>query len=506
MKIIPVLLVFVLTACILESPTPPRDLSVSEITLDRTSLALNLWSEDLSTFTLTANIYPVHTRSQIVWISDNNDVATVVNGLVTAIGEGSATITLASIDGSLRADCTVVVVNQEPAAVSSVALNKTSITLYLGGTNNQQTLTPVFTPLFVIDDRVTWTSSNPNVATVTNGVVTAVGAGNATIMVTTVDGQRMAACSVMVTPLLAQYPTIAAFLAAGNSFYRPGFNFGTAPTADSAANVITWVGTNTNHEDFVLNYSAVVNQNFGRAGPGNLVPEFNHQAVASQRVSTFAAGPFRSFTQFNYASVAHFAFTGYRQAHPWGIHSLSPAPSDGTGTTRAGQTWSSGLNAFAANINNVQFSGLGVDLQENKFIDTVVIYAGGNVNSDNQFNSGDPNFNCLGITLEYMPFSEAAQTAFNRLHKPNISVPTTNWNNPLADNNWPLPDTPGSPWKYAGTIVPNGTSWVYVFHFEQPVLARFLRVSFEQAPVAPPGTGFLGRVFVNSFEVYNTRP
>ncbi|MCL2410977.1 MAG: hypothetical protein FWC97_04965, partial [Treponema sp.] len=249
----------------------------------------------------------------------------------------------------------------------------------------------------------------------------------------------------------------------------------------------------------------------GRAGVGNLVPVFTHPQSGSNFVQAgdIPTGPFRSHTQFNYASLAHFAFTGYRQAHPWGIHSLDGAPSnDGTRTTRAGQTWSAGVNAFAANTNTVQFSGIGVDLGSDIYIDTVVIYAGGNVTASSQFNArGNPDARNLGITLEYMSGTAAnAQAVFERLHRANHNAPTTNWNDPNAENNWPAPGYPGSPWRSGGEIVPDGNSWVFVFHFEEPVLARFLRVNFEQAPAAPPATGFWGRAFVNSFEVYNTRP
>jgi hypothetical protein len=160
-----------------------------------------------------------------------------------------------------------------------------------------------------------------------------------------------------------------------------------------------------------------------------------------------------------------------------------------------------------ANTNDVQYSGIGVDLGKDTFIDMVMVYAGGNTTATSAFNSTDANAQCPSITLEYMPDTLAnAQITFDKLYKANLyDVPTDKWNNPAEDNNWPAPGYPGSPWISGGQIVPNGSSWVYVFHFEQPVVARYLRCNFEQAPVAAPATGYLGRAFVNSFEAYNTR-
>ena len=496
-------LALAVTACMYDPPSP-RQWSAATVSLNRTSLALNLWTTedyDHRTAELTVNILPEKgVNRAVVWVSSDNNVARVSDGLVTAVAEGTAIITVVAKDGGLMATCSVVVVDQVPGPVESVSL-PAGVTLYLGGTN-QRMLIPAFTPVFVTNEAVTWSTNNRSVATVNRGgVVSAAGAGTAVITVTTVDGGFTDTCTVTVTPLLAQFGSIADFLAAG--CYKPGFDFGTDPVAkgDTASNISTCTGTNTNQPDFVLNYTYNFNL-FGKAGSGNLVPQFDHPKDSGKYVPTgdIEPGPYRSHTQFNYAAMAHYAFTGYRQAHPWGISSLTAT------TTRAGQTWSTGVTAYAANMNTVQYSGIGVDLGRNTYIDTVVIYAGGNTTGASTFNSADDNAQCPGITLEYMQGSANAQAAFDTLYKANLfNVSTVNWNNPAINNNWPAPGYPGSPWKSGGKIVPNGSSWVYVFHFEQPVLARFLRCNFEQAPVTPPATGFLGRAFVNSFEVYNTR-
>ena len=80
-------------------------------------------------------------------------------------------------------------------AVSGVALDQTALILAKGGT---ATLKPIIAPADATNQNVTWSSSNSAVATVSGGVVTAVGSGTATITVITVDGGKEAACTVNV--------------------------------------------------------------------------------------------------------------------------------------------------------------------------------------------------------------------------------------------------------------------------------------------------------------------
>lgn len=84
----------------------------------------------------------------------------------------------------------------EPVYVESVSLSKTTVTLAV---DEQVTLTATVLPENADNKDVNWSSNNEDVATVTNGVVTAVAAGTATITVTTVDGAKTATCVVTVT-------------------------------------------------------------------------------------------------------------------------------------------------------------------------------------------------------------------------------------------------------------------------------------------------------------------
>ena len=79
---------------------------VTKVELNKTSLTLDVGARD----TLTATITPDNaTNKNVTWSSNNESVATVENGKVTATGEGTATITVTTEDGDKTATCTVTV-------------------------------------------------------------------------------------------------------------------------------------------------------------------------------------------------------------------------------------------------------------------------------------------------------------------------------------------------------------------------------------------------------------
>lgn len=83
----------------------------------------------------------------------------------------------------------------ETVAVTSVQLDKTQLSILVGGT---EMLVPTVLPENATNKNVTWTSSDETVATVENGVITGKKEGTATITVTTVDGSKTATCVVTV--------------------------------------------------------------------------------------------------------------------------------------------------------------------------------------------------------------------------------------------------------------------------------------------------------------------
>lgn len=164
---------------------------VESVSLDRTSITI----EEGQSLTLIATVKPDDaTDKSISWSSSSETVAKVdQNGKVTAVQEGSATITAKA--GDKEAICKVSV-QKKVIAVESVTLDKTTATLEEG-----QSLTLVATvkPGNATNKTVSWSSSNVGVASVDqNGIVRAIKEGTATI--TAKSGEKQATCLVVVNP------------------------------------------------------------------------------------------------------------------------------------------------------------------------------------------------------------------------------------------------------------------------------------------------------------------
>ena len=112
------------------------------------------------------------------------------------------TVTATNSGGSDSKEFTLSIDEQGTIPVTGVTLNKSETTLTVGGT---ETLTATITPDTATNKTVTWTSSNPNVATVDNGVVRAVGNGSAVI--TAKAGKHEDTCAVYVTPYIPPVPS-----------------------------------------------------------------------------------------------------------------------------------------------------------------------------------------------------------------------------------------------------------------------------------------------------------
>ena len=80
---------------------------VTNITLDKETISLD--TVDISAM-LVANVHPNNaTNKEVIWHSSNESVATVVNGVVTAINHGQAIITVKTVDGNFTDTCIVTV-------------------------------------------------------------------------------------------------------------------------------------------------------------------------------------------------------------------------------------------------------------------------------------------------------------------------------------------------------------------------------------------------------------
>ena len=159
------------------------------LTLDKTTAEMI----EGETLTLTATVTPDDaTDKSVVWTSSDETVATVTDGVVTAIKAGKVTITAANGDNTATCEITV---NAKFISSTGLTLDKTTAEMTEGET---LTLTATVTPDDATDKSVVWTSSDETVATVADGVVTAIKAGKVTI--TAANGDNTATCEISVTP------------------------------------------------------------------------------------------------------------------------------------------------------------------------------------------------------------------------------------------------------------------------------------------------------------------
>lgn len=141
---------------------------------------------------LTLQMLPSNANEKLVWESDNESVARVVNGDITAVGVGVAKIMVKGKNVTSN-EVTVTVIDK--FAVTGVKLNESEKSLQVG---DSFTLTATVLPEDARDKTVTWSSDKESVATVKDGVVTAVSPGTAIIKVTAGAGAFSATCSVTV--------------------------------------------------------------------------------------------------------------------------------------------------------------------------------------------------------------------------------------------------------------------------------------------------------------------
>ena len=190
----------------LNVPYPPASLS-------KTSLELKIG--DSATLTI-ENL----SGRTVSWTSDNDGVATVKQGKVTAVRAGKCVITAKLSDGTAL-KCKVTVT--DPAK-----LNKTKLKLKVGGSYTLKVNN-------LGGRKVTWSSSNASVASVKDGKVTAHKAGTCTITAQVQNGKALK-CKVTVTDP-AKLNKTSLSLQVGGSY--------TLKVEHLGGRTVTWTSSNT---------------------------------------------------------------------------------------------------------------------------------------------------------------------------------------------------------------------------------------------------------------------
>lgn len=161
--------------------------AVTGVTLDKQeTVYMTVGDSDV---TLVATVAPqTATDKSVTWTSSNEKVLTVENGALTAVAAGDATIKVTTTDGGFTAEVDVHVYAQ----IDDIQITGTANQIFVGETMQ---LTAAVTPANA-NQAVTWESSDSAVATVENGLVTAIKQGDVTITAKAADGTTTATWAV----------------------------------------------------------------------------------------------------------------------------------------------------------------------------------------------------------------------------------------------------------------------------------------------------------------------
>lgn len=178
-------------------------------------------------------IYPEFAANkQVSYSSTDETVCTVdASGAVTGVGAGSAIVIVRTADGNKTAMLNVIV---HAERVTGVILTPDTVSMMIGESKD---LSVVVEPYAAINKRVTYTTSDPSVVTVSAiGKLKAVGAGTATVTVTTLDGGFTDTCIVTVTndtpPLFFDFTGVAGIRQEGVGYIS------SQPTVDLTAGLV----------------------------------------------------------------------------------------------------------------------------------------------------------------------------------------------------------------------------------------------------------------------------
>ncbi|MEG0826489.1 MAG: Ig-like domain-containing protein, partial [Bacilli bacterium] len=163
------------------------NIPVSGILVNETDLLLDIGSTEIVNVTINPSNAENKRYSSI---SNDATIATINGNSITAVGIGTTKITFTTEDGRYSKEIRITV----KSPLKSISLNKTSGIVNVG---EKESLTVIYNPINTTDNKtISWTTSNNAIVTVNNGIVTAVGVGNA--IITARVGSKSATCNIIV--------------------------------------------------------------------------------------------------------------------------------------------------------------------------------------------------------------------------------------------------------------------------------------------------------------------
>ncbi len=184
------------TASIMVEASPGEYTAICSIVVGKKAQSISLKPTSLKLYKgeseqLDFSVTPSDATSRLYWTSSNEKVAIVNSGgVVTAVGSGSATITIYTTN-NLKKTCTVTVTS----TLEEISFDIEEVVIKKG---EQLKINVTYFPSDASNKNLTWTSSDPSVAKVEKGVIYALSNGVVTIKAESQVGNCVAECKVMV--------------------------------------------------------------------------------------------------------------------------------------------------------------------------------------------------------------------------------------------------------------------------------------------------------------------
>lgn len=157
-------------------------ISIKSIEIDKYEVTIKRGDS----LTLKAQVLPANTTMDktLSWKVENEEIASVQNGVVVGRKAGRTNAIVSSINGVSKSVSVVVIDPVIP--IEKVIIDKSNIELFEGDTISlSASVIPTNTTM---DKRITWSSSNTSVATVNNGVITSIKEGTTIITAKSING------------------------------------------------------------------------------------------------------------------------------------------------------------------------------------------------------------------------------------------------------------------------------------------------------------------------------
>ena len=189
------LMLILMSMCVWSCKDDNADVAIQIVTVKPTTVTLEL----NTTQTVVATVVPSDANQAVEWASEEEAIATVSGGVITAVDVGTTNVIATSVADPSKSATVVVTVTPSTTAVSSIEVSATEIELTVG---EELWVEATVLPTTAINRNVRWESSSTAIATVDEvGMIQGMTPGSTTVtVISEADDTKFATVAVTVVP------------------------------------------------------------------------------------------------------------------------------------------------------------------------------------------------------------------------------------------------------------------------------------------------------------------